>query len=343
MKTATHKIFRTASIALGLSLATAACATDGEDVDVIADDIELDDGGLDMDDELPLFGEPELFANLDLTADETDIVDEYASDAEVLAVSDAPDAVMDELFIAWGGGDEVTDWSGSITISAGVMVARRAVRFEGADRVQPRTNPRRIDFNSRTLRHHDGLRIRLAARADNATGREITIDMGGESRTVRLDELLDRPEVRDVGDRGDRIVLVAHRRPIDVCDNGFMRGKWHQLGRGYGVFHGRVANSDGELIGNMRGFYGQRRNGDRAFFGKYINRAGEFKGIFGGTYRDGHFAGRWKVRGGDHGLLGGVYRESAPGNRVGGGYIGRWAETSCNARGLSDRLPDDRN
>ena len=66
-------------------------------------------------------------------------------------------------------------------------------------------------------------------------------------------------------------------------------------------------------------------------FAKYISRDGHFRGIFAGTWGDGSFRGRWIISTGDHGVAGGRYRESAPGDEVGGAFIGRWAETSCAA------------
>jgi hypothetical protein len=73
------------------------------------------------------------------------------------------------------------------------------------------------------------------------------------------------------------------------------------------------------------------------FFGKYINREGQFRGIFAGHYRDGRYLGRWMTRAGEHGRLGGQYRESLPGPEVGGAFMGRWAETSCAGDFPADR------
>ncbi len=334
--------FRLGALALGLTLAAAGgCATDDEldvDIDRIADDLEQENGGLIMSDDDPMFGEAALFSELNLDDVETDIIDDYASDTDVRGVMDAPDAVIDSVVIMWGGGDRPRDWSGTIRVSDGVILAKRAIRFEGDDGVLPRTDRQSISFTSRTLRHRDGLRLLLGASVDKAEGRTLTYEIGGESHSVSIDELLDAPKSHDVGDNGDRIVAMARRRPVDLCENGTMRGHWLQLGRGFGVFRGRVSDDDGQLTGHMKGLYGVRRNGERVFFGKYIGRTGQFRGIFAGTYRAGHFAGRWLSRAGEHGVLGGVYRESLPGARKGGGYLGRWAETSCHSR-ISAELP----
>ncbi len=331
--------FRPAAIALGLVVAVGCAGNpEEEDVDIVESAVEGDLGGLDMEDEAPMFGDDDIYAALDLTDVESDVADDYATDAEVLKITNAPDAVIDHVVVMWGGGAVEQEWLGSVEVDGGAIIADRAIRFEGSDAILPRTDPKRVDFRSRTLRHRDGLRLRLAARADNASNRTLRIRLANADVSVDIDRLLDRPEVRDVGDAGDRVVIVAHRRPVDTCESGFMRGHWLQFGRGFGGLRARVSNSDGEGIGHIRGLYGTRRNGEKVFFGKYINRAGQFKGIFAGKYRSGHFAGRWLGRGGEHGVLGGAYRETLPGVRKGGGMIGRWAETSCNSR-ISNALP----
>jgi hypothetical protein len=152
----------------------------------------------------------------------------------------------------------------------------------------------------------------------------------GYSFTVPVAALLDGPVGEQVDASGNRIAATAMARPVDVCENGFIRGRWHKVAEGRGMLIGRVASSDGELKGHMKGLYGVKANGEKVFFGKYINTDGEFRGIFAGHYADGQFRGRWLTAAGERGALGGEYRETIPGPEVGGHFMGRWAELSCN-------------
>jgi len=342
MKTSRTQFLST-TIALGLVLAAGCNAADipeDEDPDFIEASVEDEFGGFDMEDEAPMFGDAAIFDELDLNDTETAITDDFASDAEVLAVTDAADAVVDDVLVLVGDGELDQDYELDASVDGGILIATSGIRIAGRDAITRRTDNRRIIAALRTRRHLAGLRLRLAARADNAASRTLRLRINGVDHDIDVDRLLDAPESRDLSADGDRVVVVARRRPVDTCDHGFMRGQWLQMGRGFGALRARVSNSDGEGIGHLRGLYGVRRNGERVFFGKYINRAGQFKGIFAGKYRNGHFAGRWLARGGDHGVLGGRYRETRPGVRHGGALAGRWAETSCRGR-ISDQLPSD--
>ena len=125
------------------------------------------------------------------------------------------------------------------------------------------------------------------------------------------------------------MVAAAMARPLDLCERGFLRGRWQQVEEGRGRFIGRVLSDDGDSVGHVRGIYGRRESGEQVFFGKFINLQGEFRGIFKGEYGEGRFRGRWLHRSGDHGVLGGAYREGDAADGA-GHFVGRWAETRCN-------------
>ncbi|RMH38476.1 MAG: hypothetical protein D6689_19555 [Deltaproteobacteria bacterium] len=307
-----------------------------------ADDIEQaleqDNGGLTMDDELPMFGEADAFAAADEDAVDAPVADALESDPDVVAMREAPDAALYGVTIVWGqmpvDPDETQprNWSGAIRINRGALLVRSTIRFEdGTDRLLPRDNPREVRFTSATRPARDGLRLAIIdpePRSDEPL--VIAYETAdGELFSAPVAALVDGPIVEDVDDRGNRVVAVAIRRPVDVCEHGFLAGRWHKIGERFGVLRGRVTDVDGNVLGHMRGLYGVRRNGEKVFFGKYINRDGAFRGLFAGHYGDGLFAGRWLTRAGEHGRLGGHYRETLPGPRVGGHYLGRWAETSC--------------
>lgn len=335
----------TITLTAALALPAAACdPISDEDPEILAADVESDLGGLDMEDEAPEFGDPALFADEGLADLETDIDDPIAAEAEVVAMREAPDAAAYDVVVAWGHADftrdfeEPRDWSGTLRVNRGAIVARRAIRFDARDEILPRTDRTAVSFRSVTGPHHDGLRLLILDPSPGAD-EPLTLsyeDDGGAAHSIEIDRLLDGPESREVDDLGNRVIAAAHRRRVDVCDHGFMRGRWRQVRRNLGVLRGRLASAEGEPIGHMRGLYGERRDGSRVFFGKAIGLDGRFRGIFAGTYRDGRFAGRWLTRSGEHGVLGGAYRESRPEGRVGGHFLGRWAETSC-----SDRIRAD--
>lgn len=333
------------ALSLGLPLALASACTTEDDLtetDEIESSIELENGGLDMTDEAPLFGDDAAFDAADELDIDTRVTDEMETNLDVVAMREAPDAALYAVRIVWGQmppdpdafaeGEDPRNWSGVIRVNRGALLVRSTIRFEGpTDRLLPRDNPRAVPFTSVTLPASDGLLLAIID-PEPFSDEPLVIayqTADGEIFAAPVAALLDGPIVSDTDDRGNRVVAVAMRRPLDTCEHGFLGGRWHKVGPHFGVLRGRVTSADGDVLGHVRGIYGQRRSGEKVFFGKYINREGRFRGIFRGHYDAGHFAGRWLTRAGEHGRLGGHYRETVPGPRVGGHFLGRWAETSC--------------
>jgi hypothetical protein len=332
------------SLALLLTLPTVACVDpsgdppDTQDVQDVSNALEQANGGFDAADEAPAFG-----AELELSAAaiEADaaITDELAVDP-VIASADRAGL---HLIVVWGklpaerDAEEVRDWTGSLTLSRGAMAVRRTIGFEDrTDRLLPRTSRASVSFESQTRPYIDGLALTvddpMPAAAETLT---LTYTPAGRnaSHTLDLSLLAGGPIVIDAGG-GFKIVAVAHRRQIDPCDRGFMRGRWRALAPNVGSFLGVVTNEDGERVGHVRGIYGQRRTGEPVLFGKFVNREGQFRGVLTGTYGNGAYRARWiDGDGGDHGTAHGVYFASE--TERGGGFLGRWAETSC----TPDRAP----
>jgi hypothetical protein len=255
---------------------------------------------------------------------------------------DAPGAVLFNTMVLWGqmppdrDNDQALVWSGTISINRGALIVRRSLGFEDrTDAILDRTDPRSVSFDSMTLPHMDGLRLTIV---DPTPGSDEPLVVtyildNGNQLTAPMSDLVDGPVSLAVDEAGNRIVAVAMPERADPCAHGTLRGRWHKVRDGRGRFIGRVDGADGEPEGHIRGVYGRRADGEQVFFGKYIDLDGRFRGIFGGGYRDGHFAGRWLVRGPlDHGVLAGEYRETIRGPETGGHFLGRWAETSCNLR-----------
>lgn len=309
-----------------------------QDADSISSALEQENGGLDMTDEAPYFGDQPLFDDAGVDV-ESVYEDSMAQDADVDAMADAPDAVAYQTTILWGQippnpeAENPRQWDGTLTVNRGAMIVRSAIAFEGpTDRIVPRDDRRSVSFTSVTLPANDGLRLTLVD-PEPLSDEPLTLTYStrdGDMLSVAVAELVDGPVEREVDDQGNKVVATAMPRPVDACRHGFLGGRWHRVADGRGRILGRVVSAAGEPLGHIRGIYGRRQNGERVFFGKYINLAGEFQGLFAGHYGDGHFAGRWHTRSGDIGALGGRYRESLPGPEIGGHFIGRWAETSCN-------------
>jgi hypothetical protein len=334
-----------ALLACSLVAFTGGCTdnTPEDEADQIVSAIELENGGLDTEDEAPSFGEADAFAAAAIE-NTADVSDTMSTDTEVVALRERTDVQRLRVAAIWGrmppSREELTphDWSGTIQVSRGAVVVRHRIGFEEAtDRLLPRDSRTVIPFQSVTGPFVDGLVLEVLADTDLGAITLSYVPGSGTTVEVRLADLLAGPVSTDFGD-GNRMVVTALRGDRDACDHGFMRGRWHALRENLGGFRGIVTDADGTPIGHMRGFYGTRRDGQQVFFGKYINREGQFRGIFAGHYRDGAFVGRWITRAGEHGRLGGHYRESLPGAEVGGVYMGRWAETSCAAD-----LPADQN
>ncbi len=327
-----------ALFACSLVAVAGACTDTPEDeADQIVSSLELENGGLDTEDEAPSFDSPEVFASAAIEADAV-YADAMDRDSEVVALRARGDVQRLRVAAVWGrmppSREEVTrrDWSGRIEVSRGAIVIRRRIGFEEAtDRVLDRTGRTAVNFRSVTGPFADGLVLEVLADADLGAVTLSYIPDSGERLDLVLSDLVGGPVSTERDADGNRIVVTALRRDRDDCDHGFMRGRWHALRAGLGAFMGVVSDADGATIGHLRGIYGTRRNGEQVFFSKYIDRDGRFRGIFAGHYRDGAFAGRWIISTGDHGRAGGHYRESLPGPEVGGAFVGRWAETSCAA------------
>ena len=148
---------------------------------------------------------------------------------------------------------------------------------------------------------------------------------GTQAFDIALRDVDQRTVVVHAGE-GNRMVAAGRRRN-DSCAHGTMRGRWHALAPNAGLYLGVVSNAAGEAIGNVRGIYGERRNGESVLFGKFIDRDGRFTGVINGNYHAGELEARWIDRQGDHGLIHGAFVEGE--SLRGGGFVSRWAETSC--------------
>jgi hypothetical protein len=308
----------------------------GETESSVASALEQENGGLDMEDEDPAA------TLIDANTDEVEDVEEEVEDPAVTEETDelmnAPDAVLIHGVLMWGQFpfnpefEEAKAWTGRLAVSRGAIVVRQKIAFERAtDRLAPRRSRLFVDFRSVTGPHHDGLRVTII---DPTPGAEEPLELTystADGEVLRMDvrDLLGAPKSLLSDELGNHIVGGAVIDAIDGCASGFLAGRWHRIGPRGGVLVGRVRGAMGGLRGYMRGLWGENAAGDKVFFGKYVSRDGEFKGIYKGTYADGEFQGRWIVRSGDIGVLGGHYRANDASAGIGGHFLGRWKETTC--------------
>jgi hypothetical protein len=331
-------------LALFLALPTAACLDHGggtDDSQDVSSALEQPNGGFDTADEPPAFG---VEADFTAAAIESDTVtaDPLAADPATTTMDRASAAAGFRAIVLWGKipGDraatEARDWSGSLKVSRGGLLVRHAIAFEDAtDKLLPRVSLDTVSFQSVTRPFVDGLALTIldpasATGPSTASAQTLTYTSadGGTVYTLDLTQLAAGPIVVDAGG-GFKLVAIGHRRQVDPCDRGFMRGRWHALSPHLGRFLGVVTDENGERVGHVRGVYGQRRTGDSALFGKFIDRDGHFRGILAGTFENGRYRARWIDRQGDHGTAHGAYFEGATASA--GHFLGRWAEASCAA------------
>jgi hypothetical protein len=330
-------------LALLIALPATACLSQGgsgdnTETEDIATSLEQTNGGYDTEDEAPLFGaEAEAVFAAGAIEAETAVADPFAVDPSVVSLDSARAGF--QVVVLWGklpadrNAEEIRDWSGSLQISRGALVVRHTIGFEDrTDHLLPRTVRDTVAFESVTKPYVDGLALTVVdpTVSPNPTDRALALTYtskdGTTSLRLELAQLANGPVVVDAGG-GFKMIAIAHRRLADPCDRGFMRGRWHAVSPTMGRFFGIVANEEGERVGHVRGIYGQRRDGEPVLFGKFINREGHFRGILTGTFGDGTYRARWVTRAGDHGTAHGVYF-AGPNERA-GGFLGRWAETSC--------------
>lgn len=322
-----------------LALPAAACLDkgNGNDAQDVSTSIEQINGGFDTADEPPEFGADVEFQAAAIEADAVS-TDALNTDPTTVAMDQASVATGLKVAVLWGklpadrDATESRDWTGSLKISRGGMIVLRTIGFEDrTDHLLPRTSRDTVSFESVTRPYVDGLALNVLDPTPSTTS-ALTLTYtpadGSTAYTLDLTQLASGPIVVDAGG-GFKIIAIAHRRHADPCDRGFMRGRWHALSPHLGRFLGIVTNENHERVGHVRGIFGQRRNGDPVLFGKFINREGHFVGLLNGTFGNGEYHARWITRDGDHGVANGVYFEGA--TERSGGFLGRWAETSCDA------------
>ncbi len=339
-------------------------------------DFSQPNAGLTVSDEEEAFGDAALKMEL-LTEDAEVVADPMADDPEVLAMEEEGEGPADGrpnrpvftyVALRWGmlhGPDDslstvdsgcgVADWTGSIRVDRGALVARRLIKFERpADHlILPRLDRQTVGLVSHTGCHFDGVVLQILERpvveGQDVAPNMIHIDLGSYEADFEVAALGELDEVYDVDDLGNQFQVTGFSMTdTEVCPKGFLSGRYRMIpatndttvagdendARHLGNFAGRWMSQTGRIGGFLRGGYGIDADGNRLFVGKYIDRRGHFRGFLRGTWEPADeesdlasFSGVW-VNAAEtvEGRLGG---NAYPVEGVRGGFFaGRWA-TLC--------------
>lgn len=271
-------------------------------------------GGYTATNESPAFGDTTLAA---ASSGEEDYSDPIAASPAVDSLMTNPDAGFFHLRIVWGRLEydstvtTVTDWSGSLSVTRGVELLRRVIRFErGQDYIQPRTDRQSIEWVSKTTVHNDGIGVDIIvppARPQydttvtydtTSTGDtvmtivvdtipptpvQVSFQTGPYSRTFTLDELHALDTIVYLDD-SNAVAFNSYATERIPCPHGFLTGLWGTNDSGEQVFRGMWMSRAGIITGYLKGTYDSNDSTGNTFVGKWIDNSGLFQGFIKGTW-----------------------------------------------------------
>jgi hypothetical protein len=355
------KIILLLALLAGLGLALGGCSSSTDPTDTNTADLEDFGQYTATDESSPDFGDPALSELLAETEEE-----EYD---DPVALSPIVDSVENQerpdIFcfrMLWGNlprdtaVTDLTDWSGTLTISRGAIVVTHLIKFEpGQDYLLPRWNdegfyvPEELRWVSKTSCCLDGIATKLFV-PPSLTDDVVTVSYHSEQLdiTFTIYELEELDTLITTG-YGNAISFRSARfepKP-NIYMRGHLRGVWTKDDTGQGIFYGRWMASGGRLLGAIKGEWGVDSAGVQVFVGKWIDRSGRFQGFVKGTWEDGDvctaiccpvwagtFEGRiFNSERDPIGLLGGRYWKMHSSRT--GHFEGRW----CVGGGCSENRP----
>ena len=305
-------------IAISLIFWGIGCSDSGTATDESSGEVNLNEdfGGYTISSEEPAFDNPEL---MNTAAGDEDYDDPIALSPSVDSLINNDESGYYHLRIVWGqlcydsSITEITDWSGSLSITRGAEVIRRVIRFEPEqDYILERTDRKLIEWVSYTTVHNDGIGVDIIIPPvlpvfDTSVIID-TITEGETVETIIVDTTYPDPEPVEVTfatgpytntfslaeiSTLDTIVyledssaIAFHGLKIDhrPCPRGFLTGFWGYDEEGNGVFEGVWMSQFGFVTGFVKGSYGENEEGEKVFFGKWISRDGTFEGLLKGYY-----------------------------------------------------------
>ncbi len=345
-----RKLFITI-LALSLVALIGGCSDNSTSGDVA--DISEEFGGFKPTDEEPAFGSEVIAAEM---------TDDVEFDDPMLATSEVESAIASDTYdiyalrIVWGQlrfdptVTEVTDWSGSLSVSRGAEVLRRLIRFEpGQDYILERTERETIEWASFTTVHHDGIFVNIIIpkldETTEATPETVTFSTTPFEITFNSTELATLDTVYYLDDF-NAVAFHAFKVKRVGCPKGFLAGRWGKNEDGENVFYGKWMSHHNILKGHLRGTWD-----DKQFYGKYIDKFGQFEGLIKGRYHTGNslsprhrhagwFRGYYYDADGNIlGVLKGHYHENPKESGM-GMFFGRWRHYCGQIPEIDDGMDD---
>ncbi len=343
-------------------------------IETTGDTTNLSDefGGYTATNESVAFGDSEL---LEAEGEEEVIDDPILTTAAMTSLTDDLDAGMFHFRAVWGMIPydstviDVTDWTGSLTVTRGGIAIRRLIRFEPVqDYTLERTDRTLVEWVSATTIHNDGIVCDIyvppmlpdldSSWVDDGAGDSVlvidtvmpepvtvTFETGPYTRIFTLEELAALDELVELDD-GNKVAFNGFQMFRQKCARGILAGHWGLDDEGRGVYRGFWFSGNARVAGYLKGHYGQKDDGRKVFHGKWINRNGEFKGLLAGIWSEkgdsdngqgvrnrpsGKFSGRvYDAERNPIGALAGHFG-TAP-NFRGGWFQGRWKLICDNVR-----------
>ncbi len=306
-------------------------------------DIAAQFDGLTATSEAPAFGDATLIAE---SGEEVEVNDPVAATPACDSLLNDPNAGLFHFRAVWGRlrydstSTIPTNWDGSLTISRGLEVVRRAIRFEPrTDSLLPRTQRNLIEWASTTTVHNDGIAVDMLippARPIFDTTITIVVDslddttevididtipappVTVEFKTGPYTRIFTLPELTRLDtivylDDSNAVAFSAYEFAHIICPRGSLAGHWGFDSTGAGVFRGMWVGLHGEITGYLQGHFRTDSAGQKVFFGKWIDQSGQFEGLLKGTWGrhpNQHASERGKVRGGGW-FVGGIFNANA--------------------------------
>ncbi len=306
-------------------------------------------GGFTASNEQPYFGDTALISSL--SSDQV-FEDSLPDSTEQDSLNHDTSAAIYSLRIVWGRlaydslVTTVTDWSGSLEITNGVEILRRTINFEPMqDYILHRTDPRKIEWVSKTTSYHDGILVDIYVNATEKINTAVTFSTAPFTISYYLQDLAGLDTTYYLSD-SNAVSVRAVKNEHHGCLKGFLAGQWGTDDSGNGVFDGSWMTHNGIILGYIRGIWGipdSSGNIDNAFYGKYIDVNGNFVAFLKGDFfphpnmhanhmammrAGGWFEGNFYDAGGAiKGDIKGRYK-SRPHNEGSGFFQGRW-KTDC--------------
>ncbi len=284
-------------VALVLAALLAGCSSSTSPVPTGDNTFNDKFGGLTPTSETPAFGDTELSAmvagmDADDPMDSTSDVDSLRNMANVNVYS---------VKFRWGHlqydstETAITDWSGTLTLDRGAIIAVRTVGFEEGDHiVRPRESRTVLQWVSRTKQAADGIIVLVYDPNPQAyqTPNTLTFATTPYTHAFAMSDLDSLDELVNVG--ANQVAITSLKLNHFPCSQGYLDGHWmrSEQNRDTGVFKGLWVSGNGLVFGHYKGRFGVRSDGSRVMYGKWISAgppdddvaAGSFKGLLKGTW-----------------------------------------------------------